>query len=269
LSAAGPSGIVPAGLPAYPKEAIVLTRHISWARLVWTAAALAVAVPALADVTVQAHYRLPDGTTLERTNYYARNLSRTTSFDGREYLYDSKSKQLTLIDHETKRYWTGPVARADSIVGRLNSQRDQAFREELAKREAEFTEFLDQFNSSVVVNQTDEQRKIAGYKCSHWVISAGRNMIHDRWVASALTSVAPAPELDRVLMGAALDPLGRGLVKMLLGAREISGLTLSATTTFKTPTQAGTFSWEATKVSTDKIAKTVWEVPKDYQRVEL
>jgi hypothetical protein len=59
------------------------------------------------------------------------------------------------------------------------------------------------------------------------------------------------------------------LVKMLLGAREISGLTLSATTTFKTPTQAGTFSWEATKVSTDKIAKTVWEVPKDYQRVEL
>jgi len=247
----------------------VLSRHTSWVRPVLVGLGLAVAVPALADVTVQARYRMPDGTTLERTNYYAKDRSRTTSFDGREYIYDSKSKQLTIVDHATRRYWTGPIALADSIAGRLNAKRDSTFHVALAQRQEEFAEFVEQFNSAVVVNQTEEERKIAGYPCSHWVISAGRNMIHDRWVARSLTSATPSPELDRVLMAGAMDPLGRTLMKMLLGTREIPGLTLSATTTFKTPTQAATFSWEALKVTTDKISKTAWEVPADYQRVEL
>jgi hypothetical protein len=269
LSLTGPSGIFGVRLPALPKEEIVSSRYTSWARLAWAGVALLIAVPALADVTVQARYRLPDGTTLERANYYTKDRSRVTSFDGREYIYDGKSKQVTVIDHKTKRYWTGAVTLADSIVTRLNSQRDSVFRVEIAKRQEEFDKFIDQFNAGIVVNQTEEQRKIAGYNCSHWIVSAGRNMIHDRWVASGFTIVKPAPELDRVLMAGALDPLGRQLVKMLLGARDIPGLNLSATTTYKTPTQAGTFSWEATKVTTDKISATAWETPKDYQRVEL
>ncbi len=242
---------------------------VSWTRFVWAGLVLLMAVPAQADITVQARYRMPDGPTLERANYYTKDRSRTTSFDGREYIYDSKSKRLTVVDHATKRYWAGPIAQADSIVARLNAERDKAFHEAVAKRQDEFAQFLEQFNSSVVVNQTDEQRKIAGYNCSHWVISAGRNMIHDRWVASGFTIVKPSPELDRVLMAGALDPLGRALVKLLLGAREMPGLVLGATTTYKTPTQAGTFSWEATKVTTDKISATVWEAPKDYQPITL
>jgi len=40
----------------------------------------------------------PTGTTLERANYYTKDRSRVTSFDGREYVYDGKSKQVTVID---------------------------------------------------------------------------------------------------------------------------------------------------------------------------
>lgn len=247
----------------------MLSRNLSWASLAAAALALLGAVPALADVTVHARYRMLDGSTVERANYFTRDRSRVTSFDGREYVYESKSKQLMVIDHATRRYWSGPVARADSIVGELNSRRDSTFRVEVAKRQEEFDKFLEQFNSSIVVNKTDEERKIAGYNCTHWIISAGRHMIHDRWVASGFTIVKPSPEIERAVASGALDPLGRGLVKLLLGAREIPGLTLSATTTFKTPTQSGTYSWEATKVTTDKISSTAWEAPKDYQKVEL
>jgi hypothetical protein len=54
---------------------------------------------------------------------------------------------------------------------------------------------------------------------------------------------------------------------LILKGRKLEGLTLAARTTFKTPTQEGGFSWEATRLDAAKIPDTVWEVPKDYERI--
>lgn len=243
------------------------SRRISWALFAGVGLALLSAGPATGDVTVQARYLMPDSSTLERTNYYAGTRARITSFDGREYMYDSKSKQLTVIDHTTKRYWSGPIAEADSIVARLNSERDAEFRKTLEGRQEELAKFMDEFNESIAVEKTEERRRVAGFACDRWKISAGSHIVHERWVASGFTTERVPPDLDRVLMAGALDPFGRALVGLLLQGREIPGMTLAATTTYKTPTQTGTYSWEATRVTTGKIPARAWELPEGYERV--
>jgi len=148
--------------------------------------------------------------------------SRVTSFDGREYVYDGKSKQVTVIDHATKRYWTGSVTLADSIVTRSTASvtRSSAWRS--PSRQEEFDKFIEQFNAGIVVNQTEEQRE--DRRLQLLALGRLRRPQHDPRPLGGerLHHRQAAPELDRVLMAAALDPLGRQLVKMLLAGRATS-----------------------------------------------
>ena len=101
---------------------------------VLVAASALAAAPALADVTLHAHYTFMSGDTATRTNYYASHRMRMTAPDGREYLYDARKKRVAVIDHTIRAYWEGPMARADSIVDSLNAMR---YRELMASVTAE------------------------------------------------------------------------------------------------------------------------------------
>jgi hypothetical protein len=67
-------------------------------------------------------------------------------------------------------------------------------------------------------------------------------------------------------MAAILDPLGSGLMKLVLQARTMDGLGLAGALTYKTVRQQGEFSWEAVSVSSAKIQPEAWKVPDGYQR---
>jgi hypothetical protein len=75
--------------------------------------------PAAADITVTSHYTLIGGDTLTRDSYYSSKRIRVTGPDGKEFLFNAKTDTVTVIDHATERYWTGPRALADSLAAKL------------------------------------------------------------------------------------------------------------------------------------------------------
>ena len=240
-------------------------------RMFWLFAccSLGFALPAMADVTVLARYTLVNGDTLTRASYYSSRRVRVTAPDGKEFIYDSKSDQVTVINHPDNVYWTGPLSQADSIATRmLNASRREIGKVATQDLEA-WTAKIQSFNDSIKVTRTEKTSKIAGYPTTQWLLSAGPYMQHERWVARSLAVANYGPELEKVVMASIMDPLGQVLMKMLIGLRSADGLPLAAKTSFRTPSRSGSFSFEAVRVIGTSIPATAWEIPKDYARIEL
>lgn len=228
---------------------------------------LALAVPAAADITVIGRYTMLNGDTLSRASYYTSQKLRTLLPNGDEIIYDAKTKRVALVDHIRKVYWEGALADADSIATRLRAERVKAMTDTMsAETRAQWNTVYTELTENVKVETPGRNRKIAGYPCTEWVLTAGPYLRHERWLARSLSMPNFAPELEKVVQAATLDPLGRGLMKLLLQARTANGLALSGRMTVKTFDRQGELSWEAVKVLTSKIPDEVWNVPVSYQR---
>ena len=225
------------------------------------------ALPALADVTVIGHYKLVNGDTLTRASYYTNNRLRTTLPNGFEIMYDHYTRRITLIDHAGKRYWEGPKSQADSIATRMRQQNTKAALAALTpEQQAQKEHIYAALTDSVHYATTGNDRKIAGYPCGEWVLTAGQYLQQDRWVARSLALPDFSPEIQSVVLATVLDPLGRGLMALVLHARGTDGLTLAGRLRFKTLTGQGEMSWEAQKVISATITPDAWHVPKGYAK---
>jgi len=230
--------------------------------------ATCVALPALADVTVVARHTLVNGDTLTRPSYYSLSRCRVTGPDGKEFMYESKSKTVTVIDHQRKAYYTAPLAQADSIADQMLLESKKQMAQLAAQDQEAWMAKVAAFNDSIKVTKTMEERRIGAYTCTRWVLTAGSYLEHERWVARSLAVANFAPEVQKVVMASAMDPVGRVLLKLMLNMREIDGLPLAARTKFRTPTQSGSFSFETLHVISTSIPKSAWEIPKDYQAIK-
>jgi len=240
---------------------------VSLRRLVLPIALLvAFAGPAFADLTVITRYTLVDGDTLVRPCYYTRTRVRVTSPDGKEFLFNSKSDSITVIDHKTLTYWTGPRSLADSVAKRLMAANAV---DVSAMDPVEYANKIQAFNDSIQVKATNKQKKIAGYPCNQWLLSAGRFLTNERWVARSLNVPNYGPEMQKAVLATIKDPLGRQLMRMLIDMRTKEGLVLSSHTTFQTLTRSGSFSFDAQKVITKPIAQDAWTVPAGYHQITL
>ena len=222
---------------------------------------------AAADVTVVGRYRFANGDTLTRASYYTNRWMRTTLPNGDEIVYSRDSDRITLIDHAGKRYWEGPRARADSVTRRMRAERARAMAEtatpeDQEKRNAIFAALTD----SVHQGSTGRSRVICGYPCSEYVLTAGQYLRQDRWIARSLAVPDFSKEVQNVVIATIMDPLGRGLMTLVVQGRVVDGLTLQGRLRYKTLSQEGEMSWEAVQVSSEKIPETAWLPPTDYTR---
>jgi hypothetical protein len=228
--------------------------------------AFALTAPAAADVTVTGRYTLANGDTLTRTSYYTSKRVRTTLPNGDEVIYDDAAKRIALIDHSGKRYWEGPKSEADSVAGRIRAERMRAASEALTPESREaINRLYNAVTDSVQVVKTGRSRKIAGYTCSQWVLTAGHLLTQERWVARALDVPDFSSELEKVVLATVADPVGSGLMKLVLQSRSMDGLGLAGDIQFHTMRQQGTMSWEAVKVGYDKVPPEAWQMPEGYQ----
>lgn len=242
-----------------------------------------IASSAGADVTVIGRYHLANGDTLTRASYYTQSKVRTTLPNGDEIIYDDKTKRVALIDHSDRRFWEGPKSAADSIALKIRSARMKAAAAKITPEQRDQVNRLySAVSDSVHVIRTEKTRKIANYGCRLWVLSAGSLLTHERWVARALAMPDFSQEVEKVVLATIADPLGSGLMKLVLATRaaapedaehatsapanQIEGLTLAGRIRFKTMRNQGEFSWEAVSTSSEKIPPAAWQVPEGYTR---
>jgi len=234
-----------------------------------TLLAVSLTAPAAAEVTVVGHYTMANGDTLRRTSYYTTKQVRTTLPNGDEIIYDHSAGRIALIDHAGKRYWEGPRAQADSIATMIRAERMRAVAASVTpETQAAVNRIYNALTDSVHVQKTGRSRKIAGYSCSEWVLTAGHLLRQERWVARALDVPDYSSEVEKVVMASMLDPLGAGLMQLVLQARTMDGLGLAGKLTYHTVRQQGEVSWRAVSISSAKIPPDAWKVPEGYQRWE-
>jgi hypothetical protein len=65
------------------------------------------------------------------------------------------------------------------------------------------------------------------------------------------------------------DPLGRALMRMLIGMRTKEGLVLNGNVTFQTLRQEGSFHFEAVRVISGSVPKAAWSLPEGYTQIQL
>jgi hypothetical protein len=230
---------------------------------------VAAALPAAADVTVTAKYTFANGDTAIRTTYYSRKRARATAPNGMEFIYDTQRGRVTVIDAAKRRYYSGPIAEAESLATKILLARRAELRPKIEANQEKWAEILSSFSDSTHVEKDEATtRTIAGYPCTRWKLRAGSYMTHERWSARGLSVPNFAPEMEKIVMATVLDPLGRQLMKLLLQMRSQPGLPLESTTKFHTLTQSGSFSYRALKVGSAPIPDSVWSVPQGYTRVQ-
>ena len=237
--------------------------------LLAAALTLGVAWPAAADITVITRYTLVNGDTLTRASYSAPKRARVTAPDGKEFLFNRDNDSVTVINHATRTYWTGPRALADSIAQRM-IEKNRAQVAEIATKDPEaWRARVAAFNDSIHVSATGKTEMFAGYPCDQYVLSAGHSMTSERWIARALKVQNFGPEMQKAVLASIPDPLGRVLMRMLIDLRTKDGLVLAGRTDFATLTQTGSFQFEAVKVISAPIPKEAWDIPADYTRITL
>ena len=235
--------------------------------LLTLAITLGIAAAAAADVTVVTHYTLLGGDTLTRNNYFSPKRVRVTAPDGKEFVFNRKGDSLTVIDHATRRYWTGPRKLADSIATRMMDANQGNWRETAAADPVAWGARVKAFNDSIRMVPTLRNRKIAGYPADEYVLTAGTYLRNERWIAQGLSVPNYGPEVQKAVMATIKDPLGRVLMRMLINARTKSGMVMASYATFRTLNQDGFFGFEAQKVISGSIPRDAWTVPEGYSQI--
>jgi len=224
---------------------------------------------AKADITVHCRFHFMNGDTLTRPVYYGDGRARMTMSDGNEIIYDVRSKDIIYLDHLKRRFWKGPLGRANAIVDSLTQERYQSVMNVSEEKRQEWVASVNKFNDNLKTESFDYVKKIAGKNCDGHRISAGKMMVHTRWITREIQLTDYVKDLEGILLLPTVDPMGRSIVRLITKADKGLGLTLAATTEVNTPTQKGKFSWEAYWIDTRPIAASVWDIPEGYQEVKF
>ena len=233
-------------------------------------ALLLAARPAQADLTVIGRYTFVNGDTATRASYFTTRRIRVSTPDGREVVFDSRTRRITLVDHARRLWWNGPLARADSIVDVVDGTRwDFMLKQAGDSLRKEWSQAMQFPADSIQVTQSFKTRMIAGYPCNEWAVHAGPYLDLQRWVAFSLAVEHYDVETEDLVLAEVLDPVARAIMSMFWESQEAPGLCLAAEMTFHTPTQQGSFRWEAVQVIGARIPESAWDVPAGYQPIRL
>jgi hypothetical protein len=232
--------------------------------------ALLAAPSARADICVTGHYTFVTGDTATRVSYFTGRRVRVQSPDNQEIMFDSKTRDVTIIDNGRRIYWEGPVAMADSLVDGMTMHHWALFDSTATdEQKAAWTTLVEGVNNLLQIRQGQGSKRIAGYPCGQWIIEAGPYLHLERWVARALMVEHFDRETEKVATGAVLDPVGRAMMAMFWQTRAVSGMPLGATMTFGTPQRHSSFTWEAVKVTSGPVPASAWEVPAGYEKADF
>jgi hypothetical protein len=242
---------------------------VVWMGMALLAALFSAGNASAQDLTVHCRFHFLNGDTLTRANYYGDGRVRMTTSDGNEVIYDVRTKNVIYLTHARKQFWKGPLDRANTVVDSLTAVRYQAYSAATDEERQKWVAYVDKFNNSIKSESFEYVKKIAGRNCDGYKISVGNIMVHTRWINRDVMQTDYIKDLEKISLLATVDPVGRSIVRLITKAEKGLGLPLAATTEINTPTQTGTFSWEAYTIDKRPIPDSIWQVPEGYTEIKL
>jgi hypothetical protein len=244
---------------------------------------LALAVPALADdLTIVTKVTRGDEPPTTATSYVTTDHVRVVQADGREFMADLKSGDMTMVDGKRKQY--SVITRQDleqlkaRIQQQANSPEMQKAQEQMKNLPPEVQKKMQAamggFMSSITVQKTGTTRKVAGYTCENWTVAFGQLSRTEQCMSTELPLPTQAWDSYRdftsSMMGmmGAMAPIAKGLSEMREKMKDMKGFPLAITTTTSVMGKQSTTTTEVTEVKRGPIPASAWQIPPGYTKVD-
>jgi hypothetical protein len=204
------------------------------------------------------------------TSYLGSDHVRIASGGGRETLIDLKSGIITTIDNNKKTWYQ--VTRQDmeemskKVEERMNSP-------EQKKRMEAMQGVTGNIANSIEVKKTGTTRKIAGYKCEEWLVTASTVTTTKECVTTDLKYPEHAFDTYKAFTQklassmSAMQParVGEGMVDKM---KAIKGYPIATSMTVDFMGNKRTTESEVTGVKRGSIPASAWEVPAGYAKID-
>jgi hypothetical protein len=245
--------------------------------------ALALALPALADdLTIVSRVSRGDEPPTTATSYLTADRLRITQPDGREFMADMKSGDITMVDGRKKQYSVITKQDLEQLKARMqqqmNSPEMQKAQEQMKNLPPEVQKRMQGamggIMSSITVQKTGTTRKVAGYTCENWTVSFGQLSRTEQCMSTELPLPAQAwdsyRDFYRDMMGmmGAAGPMAKSLSDMREKMKDMKGFPMAVTTTTSMMGKPSTTTTEVTEVKRGPIPASVWQVPAGYTKVD-
>jgi uncharacterized protein DUF4412 len=246
------------------------------------AALLASALPAAAeDLTIVSKMTRNGGEPTTATSYLSTDHARMVQPDGGEAILDLKTGQITVIDTRKKEYYVVTRQDMDQMMAKLqqtmNSPEMQKAKEQMKNLPPDVQKRMQGMmggaSSSVEVKKTGTTRKVAGYNCDNWTITAGP-MKTEHCVTTEIALPAQTWDTYRDFaekmrsMMASMGPLAQGAGDMAAKMKEMRGFPVATSTSMTIMGRTSSSSNEVVEVKKGAIPASAWEVPAGYKKVD-
>lgn len=245
--------------------------------------ALALPLPALADdLTIVTRVARGDDAPTTATSYVSADRVRIVQADGREFMADMKSGDITMVDGRRKQY--SVITRQDMeqlkarMQQQMNSPEMQKAQEQMKNLPPEVQKKMQAamggMMSSITVQKTGGTRKVAGYTCENWTVSFGQLSRTEQCMSTELPLPTQAWDSYRdfanSMMGmmGAMGPMAKGLTELREKMKEMRGFPMAVTTTTSVMGKQSTTTTEVTEVKRGPIPASAWQIPAGYTKVD-
>lgn len=210
-----------------------------------------------------------------KASYISSDHVRISQGDGREFIVDFNSGQMTTLDTRKKTYYVITRADMDAFATTMREQMKKA-EEGMKNLPPEQRRKMDSAAAMFAVDVRDlgTSRKIAGYTCENWSVNMGRYSRTEECLTSELKFPPQAWDMYRGFadnmksMMAALGPMAKSAAAMQEQFKKMKGYPLANTTTTEIMGRKSVVASEVTEIRHDPIPPSTWEVPAGYTKTD-
>jgi Domain of unknown function (DUF4412) len=244
---------------------------------------LGLAVPALADdLTILTKMTRGDEPPTTATSYVTVDHVRVVQADGREFMADLKSGNITMMDGKKKQYSVLTRQDMELIKARIqqqaNSPEMQKAQEQMKNLPPDIQKRMQAAMGGLVnaltVQKTGTTRKVAGYTCENFLVSFGQFSKTEQCMSTELPLPDQAWDSYRdfanSMMGmmGSMGPMSKGVSELREKMKDLKGFPMSVTTTTTLMGRELKSTSEVVEVRRGPVPAAAWQVPAGYTKVD-
>jgi hypothetical protein len=191
-----------------------------------------------------------------QTQYLTASMSRTQTGD-QDSIVEYDTGRLLIVDHKKKEYYETSFDEMAAMSRQLDAQ--------VAQMPAFLQKRMSGGVGAVTMTQGTAPRRIAGYECTQYTLSMGKDMTYEIWATPAIA--LPVRYVDALKTPyAAMGQGGRKFVAMFDEMKKIKGFPLAFAMKYKVVGMSMDSLSEATEVKKGPIPASTFSVPAGYKK---